>query len=202
MENEIKAAEQPVVKSSKKAEAEYKGSEPTVHMGVNEIIALVTSAVQASEKRSSDATADALKALAEAIKDSRKPYIDPRSEFNDKMMRDQMREVNERMAKNIKASQAACQHLQGSNENSDFTGQLTSIVKHYTDAGVQWGICTNCLRQFWPGQHDYVVQMNRKSGNRTSMAGRRYFADPQAAAIASMPKPEERELQPTQPVYA
>ena len=180
-----------------------KKSEPAVvTMTVEQITNLVTAAVTASEKRSSDATADALKALAVAIQDSRKPYKDPRSEYNDQMMRDQMRETNLRIAKNIAASQASCPHMQGSNELSDFQGQLTSIVKHYTDTGVAWGICTNCLRQFWPGQPDYMVWMAKKSGNRPSAAGRRWFEDPAGAAEASMPKKEERAAQPASLVSA
>ncbi len=115
------------------------------------------------------------KTIAEAMVKSREPWIDPRAKENDDAMRKSMREVKERIDEQIKASQSVCPHYQGSNELSEFQGSLSSIAKHRLDDGTIIGICTNCLRQFWPGDSDYVTQLNRKSGNRMSQAGQRQF---------------------------
>jgi len=161
-----------------------KAVEPQVTLGVAELAAIIKEAVQAATSRSSDASTQVLQEFTQAMKDMRKPWVDPRSEENDRLMREQMRETTKRIAESIKYSQSTCPHFQGSNELSDFQGALSSIVKHVLDTGVVWGICTNCLREFWPEDQDYAKEMNRKSGNRPSQAGRRMFLDPRAAAAA------------------
>jgi len=181
----------PMTEQPSKSKAKHEDAK--VNMTVSEITALVNDAVARARSEDANATNEVLKQLTQAIQDSRKPYKDPKAEENDALMRAQMKDVNKRIALNIKASQANCPHFQGSNELSDFQGALTSIVKHYTDTGVAWGICTNCLRQFWPGDPDYMKEMQRKSGNRPSAAGRRWFSDPAAAAQASMPKKQDRD---------
>ena len=85
------------------------------------------------------------------------------------------------------ADQATCEHLQGSNALSEFPGQLTSIAWHRLDAGTIFGICTNCLRQFWPTDPDYVTQFRRKSGNKISAAGQRNFLIPQVPQTPAGP---------------
>lgn len=125
------------------------------------------------------------KILADALVESKKPWVDPRQEENERSMRNSMREQVARQKANIDASQRLCPHLQGCNELSEFPGQLSSIVQHQTDTGEVIGICTNCQRIFRLGDPDYVEQMRRKSGNRMSAAGRRFFANPAAAIAAS-----------------
>ena len=159
-------------------------AEPQVTLSVSELSAMIKEAVKAEAARSSDATTKVLEDFTGAMKDLRKPYVDPRSEENDRRMREQMRETNKRILESIAYSRNLCPHFQGSSENSDFQGALSSIVKHVLDTGVVWGICTNCQREFWPEDPDYAKEMNRKSGNRPSQAGRRMFLDPRAAAVA------------------
>jgi hypothetical protein len=150
------------------------------------ISSAVAAAVGASAERSEKIVSEGMSELAKAIIEARKPYVDPRNVENEKAMRESMRVVNERMKAQILASQGTCPHLQGSSENSDFTGQLSSIVMHRLDSGVVVGICTNCQLQIFSDNPDVNVQkiFRQKSGNRMSSAGIRTFHDPKAAMSA------------------
>lgn len=150
------------------------------------ISAAVAAAVGASSERSEKIVSEGMTELAKAIIEARKPYVDPRDVENEKAMRESMRVVNERMQRQIKASQSTCFHLQGSSENSDFTGQLSSIVMHRLDSGVVVGICTNCQLQIFSDDLSVETQkiFRMKSGNRMSSAGIRTFQDPKAAMSA------------------
>lgn len=123
--------------------------------------------------------------IAAAIQESKKPFVHPGQEANDKAMRESMHKQAEEIKARIKASQASCQHLQGSNPLSRWTNGLTSIAQHVLDNGVVVGICTNCLRQFWPSDPDYLLWMQKKSGNVMSEAGRRYVYQPQYSVPAA-----------------
>lgn len=146
----------------------------------------VAAAVAAANEKSSDVVSRGMSDLAAAIIESKKPYIDPRQVQNEAAMRESMRIVNERMKAQIIASQSTCPHLQGSSENSDFTGQLSSIVMHRLDSGVVVGICTNCQLQIFSDDTNVEVQklFRMKSGNRMSSSGIRTFNDPKAAMSA------------------
>jgi len=150
------------------------------------ISSAVAAAVGASTERSEKIVSEGMSELAKAIIEARKPYVDPRNVENEKAMRESMRVVNERMKAQILSSQATCPHLQGSSENSDFTGQLSSIVMHRLDSGVVVGICTNCQLQIFSDDPDVNIQkiFRQKSGNRMSSAGIRTFHDPKAAMSA------------------
>ncbi|MCU1301726.1 MAG: hypothetical protein JWQ87_2010 [Candidatus Sulfotelmatobacter sp.] len=139
---------------------------------------IIASAVAAAVRSSSGL-------LADAIKESRKPYVDPKQQENDETMKKQMREQSERIAADIRASQDLCPHLQGSNPLSEQPKQTTSIVMHRRDTNDVIGICTNCLRVFRPSDPDYGIWMRKKSGNKISEAGRRFFLDPAAAQRAA-----------------
>jgi hypothetical protein len=172
-ENELSVPEQPVKPSTKSAKS---AAEPALTIGMSELKDLIAAVVAQSSETSA-------KVIAEAIKESRKPYVDERDVENNKMMRQQMRESQERIAQRVAYSRANCPHFQGSNENSDFQGSLSSIAKLDLGNGVVFGICTNCLRPFWPGDPDYVQQMNRKCGNRTARAGQRFYLNPAATTV-------------------
>lgn len=144
----------------------------------SELERIIAAAVSAAVRSSSGL-------LADAIKESRKPYIDPKQAENDETMRTQMREQSARIAADIRASQDLCPHLQGSNPLSEQPKQTTSIVMHRRDTNDVIGICTNCLRVFKPGDPDYMQWMKKKSGNKMSEAGRRFFLDPAAVQRAA-----------------
>ncbi len=148
-----------------------------ISLTLEELKGMIVAAVSTAVQQSSETSA---KMIAEAMLESRKPYIDPKQVENEANMRDSMRKAQERMNAEIKESQAVCQHLQGSNALSDFPSpfNLTSIIPHQLDTGELVGVCTNCIKVFRMGDPDYKVQMARKSGNRMSRSGQRFFADP------------------------
>jgi len=115
--------------------------------------------------------------FADAIKDLKKPYVDPAQEENNRRQQEQMRILHERMKRNLEADRASCAHLQGSNALREEQGTRLSIAWHRLDTGTWWGICTNCQREFWPSDKDYREFRAKKSGNRPSQAGQRDFVD-------------------------
>lgn len=158
--------------------------EPTLRLTLAELAELVKTAVASSQEQSAQI-------IANALIESKKPYVDPRAEANDAAMRASEIELQEQIKKRIQASQASCPHMQGCHELSDFSGQLTSIVQHRLDNGDVVGICTNCQRTFKPGDVDYLEWMKKKSGNRLSQAGiRMFYRAPQAPqAVPAQPTP-------------
>lgn len=134
------------------------------------------------------AVASSANVLAEAIKESKRPYVDEKQHANDETMRQSMREQMKRIREDIAASQDSCPHLQGSNPLSEQSGVLTSIVRHRLDTGEVVGFCTNCTRIFRANDKDYGYWMRRKSGNRLSEAGRRFFLDPSSVIRATLPE--------------
>ena len=154
------------------------GKRDRINISMSELREMMVAAVTAAVQQSSETSA---KMIAEALIESKKPYIDPRQAENEANMRKSMHEVHERIQRDIKASQDSCSHLQGANSLSDYPRQfnLTAIVQHKTDVGEIIGICTNCQRIFRQGDPDYIEQMfKRKSGNRMSQAGQRTFINP------------------------
>jgi len=118
------------------------------------------------------------------MKDARKPYVSEEQKQNEDQMRKQMKRQAEQAKQALISSQASCPHIQGCNPLSEAMSptNATSIVWHKLDTNVVVGLCTNCLRPFWPTDSDYAQWRGKKSGNRTSASGYREFMDPAAAA--------------------
>src|SRR5690242_3174352 len=112
---------------------EVKETKETKITGLSvEQIQQIAAIVAASSKESAAAVGQA---IAEALRDSRKPYVSPQQEENDAAAKQAMREQRERQDAEIRASQDNCPHLQGSNALSEEPGTKTSIVKHKLDHG-------------------------------------------------------------------
>lgn len=154
----------------------------TLSMTRGDLQALIAGVVEAAKASSANDTAS----LVNAIIESRKPYVDPAQQATLRAIRKQMREQRLKIMEQMKLEQASCPHLQGSNPLSDFPSPhgLTSFVQHILDTGEMIGVCTNCGRIVRSCDPDYRVLMAKKSGNRMSAAGRRFFADPMAAIKA------------------
>lgn len=131
-----------------------------------ELVSLIDSMVTKSNEK-----------LVEALIESRKPYVDPKTEENDKMLRANFKSLEERKRRGKALEQSSCPHLQGSNILSEESGDRTAVLWHRLDNGVWFGICTNCQREFWPEDKDYREWWTKKSGNRKSQAGQRDFLD-------------------------
>lgn len=162
---------------------EPKKSKQQITLGVEELQALISTSVAEAMKQSGQVMAD-------AILQSRIPYVDPRQKENEDTMRKNTRETTERIAREIEASRESCLHVQGSNALSEFQGVMGSFVLHQLDTGVTVGICTNCQKTIWSNEewlseHPKDRQwFQRKNANRMSRAGQRMFRDPTKAQQA------------------
>ena len=131
--------------------------------------------------------AEANKALAEAIIDSKKPYVDPRKKLNDEMFKDQERQIALRTKMNVQYAQSTCEHIAGCSqlsEQKDIAGR-TSFVWHRNDIGVDIGVCTVCQKILRPEDPDYALWRRKSSFNKLSAAGTRTFMDPLKARSES-----------------
>jgi hypothetical protein len=139
-----------------------------------------------------DQQAEQQKALVEAIIKSREPYVSPVVDENNRRIRAAMKKQREQLEANRLLDQQSCEHIQGSNSQSDFKSPygLTAIIKHYLDSGEVIGICTNCTRVWRQGDPDYNLFMRKKSGNQPSASGRRTFTDPAKAIRLGQGKKE------------
>lgn len=70
----------------------------------------------------------------------------------------------------------SCSHLYGS--LGPHPSHLTDIVWHELNSGVQFGICLNCQRQFWPSDPDYVEWRKKPSAQKMSSAGKEEPIEP------------------------
>src|SRR5215469_9302551 len=76
----------------------------------------------------SQSQADYAKIIADALIQSKIPYVDPRQKENEEIFRKSSRETAERIKRELELSREACPHKQGSNPLSEFQGQLSSFV--------------------------------------------------------------------------
>lgn len=143
---------------------------PQLTLSVKELQQLIAAAVSQSQESSA-------KIIADALIEARKPYVDPRVEQNNQMMREQQKELHERIKRDIEASRENCPHMQGCNALSEVQGQLSAFVMHQTDTGVVFGICTNCQKDIWSNKPEDRKFFSMKSANKMSRAGQRTFMD-------------------------
>lgn len=127
--------------------------------------------------------AESAQTLAKAIVEAQKPYVDPATEANEKMFREQTRAQMEEQRRAKRAEQNACPHIAGCNPLSEemHPSGKTAIIKHRLDSSEVIGICTNCQRVWHENDSDYAEMLRKPSINRQSMSGDRYFNDPARA---------------------
>lgn len=150
-----------------------------ISMTPDQLQQIITSAVQAATSSYGDK-------IANAILESRKPYVDPAQAENARRDREAARTMKAKLDAQIEADKETCPHLQGSNALSEFQGQLTSFVLHRLDTGEMVGICTNCQKVISSLNPEDRPLFQRKSGNKMSMGGQRNFLDPLAAQRARL----------------
>lgn len=150
---------------------ETKEQTSSVTLNIKDLQALISTAVAEAVKQANVST-------AEAIIESKKPYIDPKQKENEAAMRRSMKEVEERRHKEQEMDQSLCPHKQGSNALSDFQGPLSSFIYHQLDTGELIGICTNCTKVIRSTNPQDAPFFQMKSGNRASRAGQRIFTNP------------------------
>jgi len=131
----------------------------------------------------SQSQAEYAKIIADALIQSKIPYVDPRQKENEEIFRKSSRETADRILDSIKRSQASCPHKQGCNELSEVQGALSSFVFHRLDTGEVVGLCTNCQKEVRSTNPADAAFFKDKSANRMSSAGVRTFMDPRKAML-------------------
>lgn len=127
------------------------------------------------------------KLIADALIESKKPYVKPEDLENEKLFREQTKRQMEQERQMKRANQRVCPHIAGCNplsESRDVAGR-TSIIWHTYDSTDVQGICTNCHRIFRDDQEDFAKWRGMPSYNKPSRAGQRDFLDPRAAREAA-----------------
>lgn len=157
---------------------------------------LLSSVVEKIVDKNQVASKSLVSELAEAIIESKKPYVDPKKEENERLMREQSKEQFRRQKENIRFSQDRCSHIQGSHPRSDSAHpqNLSAIAKFKLSTGELIGLCTVCGKTFRPPfmpenptEEDKAIYerrlqdyrtwvLEKKSANReVGQAGSRYF---------------------------
>jgi hypothetical protein len=128
--------------------------------------------------------AEGTKALAEALRDSKIPYIDPKVAENEETFRKNTREQQERKRKQMMESQEWCEHTVGGLGEVRDPGGRTSIAWHRFDNGATVGICTQCIRVIRESDPDFRKWFNKPKGNpRMSRSGDRFVERTTTAAF-------------------
>lgn len=151
------------------------------------IAAIVNAAVSAAMKEGASQSTNMASAITEALIEARKPYTSPQDIANRESARKSSREQAARQKRTKELEQAACKHVKGSNPNSFRSDPYDSaIARHVLDTGEIIGICTNCNKVFSSLFEADIPWLREKSTNQTSMAGRREFANQDAAKRARL----------------
>lgn len=114
-------------------------------------------------------------AIVEGLKESARPYVDPKKEANEAMFREQARRIEEQRRSNERASQDHCPHIAGCNGLStarDYQNR-TCLIHHMLDSGETVLLCTNCQREIRSSDPDYHKWANMPSINTRSTGGQR-----------------------------
>lgn len=183
-----------------------KKAEPVMSVSLADLQGMVAAAVSAALAASADQGTKTAEILAKAIVEASHPKKDSRTllnEENDRIMREQSLEIQERIRKNREEAQEYCQHLQGSNELSEWTLDRSSFAMHQLDTGELIGLCTNCGKLISsisdsPEDRKIFDAQRRKPGNKMSRAGQRVFLDTYKAqrARTALPRPLKAEPAP------
>lgn len=153
-------------------------------ISMEELQAVVNAAVSAALANSSASG----EAIASALLEARKPYIDPRQKANEEAARTSMRESAKRDRESFAAAQKNCPHKKGSNPLSWYSDDNnSSFALHKLDTGEWVGICTNCTKVISSQiPEDAIFFQGSRGTNIRSAAGERYFSDPKKVQAARL----------------
>jgi hypothetical protein len=147
--------------------------------------AIVSSAVSEAVKAAIASQSQNTVALAEAIKDSKKPYENPKQKANDAAMRKSMIAAkNEEKKRTSYFQDNVCPHTMGSSESSARALPDSSFAIHVLDTGEVVGVCTNCQKVISSLKQEDARWFAKKGGNIRSAAGQRTFVNPYKAMQA------------------
>lgn len=145
-------------------------STPDAPITQAQLIALLTSIVSGQQKSESALAT----AIIEGLKESQKPYVDPKKEENEELFRQQARRIEETRRSNERASQQHCPHIAGCNGLStsrDYQGRTCIIWHQFHPNAPAVGICTNCQKEFHSTDADYLTWRSIPSVSTPSTCG-------------------------------
>lgn len=128
------------------------------------------------------------KALAEAFAESRKPYVDPGQEENQKNARRQMRQQQLNLLRNQKAQQKLCEHEQGQTGDERNGKSAFHFLKLCTGEWI--GVCSYCRKIISSNDPRDTKFFLKKSG-RPAESGQFTLNDSLEAQLARR-SPDER----------
>jgi hypothetical protein len=144
-------------------------------LNLNDLSALAT-AIAAAMRTASKEQADV---LASAFKESRKPWVDPKQEENNRNMRESMRQQAKEQRLGKIAEQESCAHLQGSSPlSAETTGNKSSFCLLKLPTGEVVGVCSNCQMVISNRHPKHLVYFKKKGGNELASSGNREFSGP------------------------
>jgi len=136
-------------------------------------LSVLATAIAAAMKT---ASAEQASVLANAFKESRKPWVDPKQEENQRNMQEQMRQQARDQRLGKQAEQDACPHLQGSSPMSaETTGNKSSFCLLKLPTGEVIGVCSNCQKVISDRHPKHLVHFRKKGGNELASSGNREF---------------------------
>lgn len=167
----------------------------TLTLTKEDLASIVNAAVSAMSNQSAEVSAQI---IANALIESRKPYIDPKREQNEEQFRQNDREIKRRLRENLKIAQDSCQHMYGGLGDEPHAS-LSAFQMHRLDTGLIVGWCSVCSKRIFSDRPEDRNFFTRKSASRMSSAGLRNFYDPGRAMRESHPIDYEDERTPSTP---
>ena len=133
--------------------------------------------------------AEQTKLLAQALADSRKPYVDPKQEENRLAGADQLRNIEHGKLRRAKMLQNSCEHEQGM--TGDERNGKGSFACLKLPTGETIGVCFYCQKVISSVNPKHGKYFRKKSG-RVAEAGQFMLMDPVESALARL-SVEERD---------
>jgi hypothetical protein len=141
-------------------------------LSMNDLSALALALAEAMKSASKEQAA----VLANAFAESRKPYVDPLHEENNRNMRESMRAQAKEQRLGKIAEQDSCPHLQGSSPlSAETTGNKSSFCLLKLPTGEVIGVCSNCQKVISNRHPKHLVHFRKKGGNELASSGNREF---------------------------
>jgi hypothetical protein len=153
---------------------------PTMTLGLEELQAIVSTAVAEAVKAAKASEASNQDGLAKAILKVREPYEKPQDKANRESARRSMIKAREDQQRNIAFYQdRVCKHVQGSSPNSSRRSTDSAFFQIVLDTNELIGVCSNCQKVISSLFEEDLPYFQMGGGNVRATAGQqRFFSDP------------------------
>ncbi len=164
-----------------------KETAPEVTLNSADLLALILKIQQdsAESQRKSN------ELLAQALQDSRKPYVDPKQEENRLASNKTLRDIEHNKLRRATAMQAACEHEQGMTGDERNGKGAFACLKLPT--GELIGVCMYCQKVISSVNPKHGKYFRKKSG-RVAEAGQFMLNDPIESALARLTEEDKAKV--------